>query len=97
MYLDRKQLRPATVATYSGVINNCLQSLLYRPIIAKTEQMVQIRHSDLLWPNHMGTTGQFWANAAMRTVEFPSVSCGSLSSRNRKYSDTRFSVSCLIF
>ena len=44
MYLDRKPLRPATVITYSRVINGCLQDWLDKPITAITEEMVQTRH-----------------------------------------------------
>jgi hypothetical protein len=68
LYLDRKPLRPATVLTYSRVINGCLADWLDKPITVITEEMVQTRHRDLSKPNHMGTLGHDQANAAMHVL-----------------------------
>lgn len=68
LYLDRKKLRPATVATYSSAINYCLQDWLDKPITAITTEMALERHKDLVRPNRMGTTGQLQANAAMHVL-----------------------------
>ena len=68
LYLDKKQLRPVTVLTYSRVINGCLQDWLDKPITLITGEMVQTRHKELSKPNHFGTMGHNQANQCLHTL-----------------------------
>jgi len=68
LYLDKKQLRPATIITYKRVIEGCLHDWLDKPVTMITEEMVQTRHKELSRPNHIGTMGHNQANQCMHTL-----------------------------
>jgi integrase len=68
LYLDKKQLRPATILTYRRVIEGPLQEWLDKPITTITGEMIQDRHKELSKPNHIGTLGHNQANQCMHTL-----------------------------
>jgi hypothetical protein len=68
LYLDKKQLRPATILTYRRVIEGPLQDWLDKPVTLITEEMIEARHKELSRPNHFGTMGHNQANQCMHTL-----------------------------
>lgn len=67
-FLDVRKLKPNSVRSYRSLLERGVPDWLDLPITSITYEMVHTRHKELTKPTRMGTSGQYQANAVLRTV-----------------------------
>ncbi len=67
-FLEVRKLKPNSVRSYRSLLDRCVSDWLDLPITSITYEMVQTRHKELTKTSRQGTSGQYQANAVLRTV-----------------------------